>query len=509
MPEYSTSSLGYAQPAPPPPGEMPPGGGRYAVPHQFSFSSIFNNGQELYRYYFDEAVRHSRENALAMRRDCVIYHAVRARQMPTAELAWHLDPEDETDPAQVECAQGLTKILERMPRWVDFNRILLEAIWYGRYAAQVVYRWDYSGGSKKLIPVDHLPVNGDKIRFKWGGQAGLYVHPMFPGTMDQSDLGMVHWLTPDERQQFVIHRHEPDDADIYEGEFAGQVNGVGLRSRLYWFWWLKTNVYALMMNYLERFANGLTIVNFEAGNPEAKAWADDVATAPFSRLAVTVPSYADRPDVNKVTRLEVGTATPALLQDLITDYFDKELRRAILGQDLTSDTAPTGLGSGVAEAHTETLSRIVKYDALNLQDTIQTDLVNVLARWNYPGVTPPRFKFEVDDPNAADVLGYAQILYQLGYEIDLDHLAKIARLPKAKPGASTASVVSPMQAAAVGQPGPAGVPQAGAGGPDPNAQAVPAASQAMQGPPQGGQAAPVAMRRRKLARRKVFLATSR
>lgn len=478
---YTPESFGFTPPPPPEPGELPPGQGRWAVPHQFAFSSIFMAGHELYRSYFDQALRHSRVNALAMRNDIVIDHALFARKSPTAQLAWHIDPIDETNPAEVEAASGTTRTLEEFPRWQQFVMVLLDALWYGRMGSQMIWRWDYSGGSKKLKVVDHVPVNGDKFRFHWSGQIGMYVHAMYPGDKEASDIGMYHNLTPDERQQLVCHRVEPEDADWTEGEFAGQIHGVGLRSKIYWFWWLKTNIYALMVNYLERFANGLTLISFDASNKEAKKWADSVAQNPWSRLAVTIPNLGlggpQGQSLNKVERLEVGTAPPSLMLSLVTDYFDKEIRRRILGQDLSSDTAPTGLGSGVAAAHMETLDRIIKYDAVNLQDTIQADLVNVYYRWNYPGVRPGRFKFDVDDPNTEEVYNYMAQLFEWGDEIDLDYAKKIAKIPKPKPGAATASKIAPMQPVAVGQPGPEGVPTAGQPGP------VPADGQPMNGQP--------------------------
>jgi hypothetical protein len=235
---------------------------------------------------------------------------------------------------------------------------------------------------------------------------------------------------------------------------------VGVRGRLYWFWWLKQQVFGLLMNYLERFSNGVTVFYYNAHNPEAQAAAAAAAQQQFSNTALLYPRWvSENPDTNKIERLEVGTASPALLQSLVETYFDDVMTRAILGQTLSSSAQATGLGSGVAELHGETLDEIIKYDAVNLEETLQRDLVNVLYRYNAPGVRPGKFKFSVDTPNAEAVLGYAGQLYQMGMALDEDQLYDVSQLTKPKPGGGIVSQIGQMAPAAVQIPAQ-GVPTA-------------------------------------------------
>ena len=504
--DYSPQVLGFPPPPPPGPTDYPPAEGAYAVPHPWVFASVYNQGTEVYRWTHDEALRHSVQNMLAMRRDPVIMAALESRQRPTALLSWHVEPEDETHSDEAEAAAACTKLIERIrdPAWWRVN--LLEALWYGRAACQMRYAWEFPRGEKRLTPGDWLPVNGDKVRFKWDGTAGITVHAQYPGKKEVTDFNFVHYLTPSERQQFVVHKHKPEDADWREGEFADQIHGVGIRSRLYWWWWLKQQFLGLLSNYMQRFANGLTVITFDAHNKDASAWAEQAARTPWSVAAFKIPQWdSTKPNVNSVQRIEVGTTTPQLLQVLITDYFDSKIKEYILGQNLTSETAPTGLGSGVAEAHEATLETIIKFDAGALESTIQYDLVNMLYRWNWKGIRPGKFSFEIDNPDAQEVMENAQIAYQLGMALDEEQIREVTKLAKPKPGKPVLSPVQAMQPAAVTAPGPDAMPQVPPVGPG-----MPSANGAPPGAAMAGQPTeqPLAFTRnrvllRQLTRRKI------
>lgn len=467
-PGYSASELGYPKPPAPPPGNYPPGGGHWAVPNVLSFPSLVTTASRSYLYSFDEALANSPTNALAMENDVVLQGALKTRKRPTSQLSWHIDPIDDTDPAEIEASAIITKIVEAFPKWTQFLFYMGEAIWYGKYGSQLIYEWndDLIPGRKSLAVRQHRPVNGDKLRFKWDDTPGILVYGGYPGTWEATDWGMAHFLTPFEREQFVIHQYEPKDVDWTQPRKAGAIEGVGVRGQIYWFWWLKTQVFALLMNYLERFSNGMTIFRYPAHDPAAQQAAAYAAQQQFSQTALLYPRWnSERPDNNDIERMEVGTASPALLQALVTDYFDMVMTRFIRGESpyLGPDGGARG-GGDMATLAAEGLDETVKYDAVLLQETIQKDLVNVLYKYNCPGVRPGKFSFEVDTPNAAEVLGYAKTLYEMGVGLSEDQLFEISQLQKPKPGDAIVSQMGPMQPAAVGG-APQGVPVAGQAGP--------------------------------------------
>lgn len=443
---------------------LPPGDGAYSVPHFLTFNAIVRSVARAHLHTFDEAVKNSRQHALAMRNDPVLTGALHLRQRPVAQLSWHLTPQDETDPVEQEAARINTMVIEQIPRFQKMKMNLLDALWYGRAAVEIAYEWRMWKGRQILFIRDHIPINGDKIRFRWDGVPGILVYPGYPGDKTPTDFGYAHFLTPEERNQYIIHEHEPDDSDWTQPEMSGAIHGVGIRGRLYWFWWLKQQTFGLLMNYLKRFANGMTIFYYNASDPKAKEEAIAAAKQQFSATALIYPRWnSERPDTNKVERLEVGTASPSLLDRLVSNYFDDIMVRYILGQTLSHSTASTGLGSGVAKLHGATLDSIIKYDAVDLAETLQKDLVEVLYEYNSPGIPPAKFEFEIDSPNSEQLMQYAQILYEWGVPLDEEQAYRIAQWSKPKPGHGIITKLGSMQPAGLGSV--PGVPVAGSPGP--------------------------------------------
>lgn len=488
---FTPAEMGYPSPSPSPPGGLPPGGGRYTTPNFLSFSALVRSAAKAFLYSSDEALRNSVKNAIAMRRDPVLMGALRRRQRPTAQLTWTITPDDETDPAEAEAAKMMTYIVERIPKFQKMKMQLLEAVWFGKYAVEIAYEWRDYKGEQKLFVRDFTPINGDKIRHRWDGTPGFLVFAGYPGTKEATDNGLAHFLTPDERLQYIIHEHEPDDSDWTEPEMAGAVHGVGVRGRLYWFWWLKQQVFAQLMNYIHRFANGLTIFYYMASDPQAKQEAEDAARKQWNNTALLYPRWnSENPDVNKVERLEVGTANSNLLWNLVSEYFDPIMERYIEGQTLSSQAEPTGLGAATAEAHGETLDEIVKYDAVDLSETLQTDLVNVLYSYNAPGVKPGKFTFDVESPNSEALMEYGQMLFEWGVPLDEDQAYEISQWRKPKPGSGVVTQLGAMQPAAVGGV-PQGVPVSGQAGPQPLGQQPVPSGQVPNGQPMPQQAGAV------------------
>lgn len=460
---------------------MPVGGGRLVIPHQATFSQITNLLARTYRWTFDEALKSSSVNALAIRRDPVIMDALRARQIPVAQLSWHLEAQDDTDPAQVEAVKGITADIEAIPNFQQYRMHLQEAVWYGRYGVQGAFAWDFSTGKRRMRCRLYRPINGDKLVFRFSGQIGVLIHSTFKDDNTSiTDRGRAHFFTPEEREQVVVHKHEPEDADFWEGDMAGAIFGVGIRSRIYWLWWLRSQVTAFLMDYLERVgAGGFTVYYYEAGSTTSLEEVKAAAEEQHRNNTILFPRYRDGSTGGPgVERVEASQAGASLLSTLITEYFDNIIRRFILGQTLSSEAEATGMGSGVADLQADTLSKIIKYDAVNLQETLTQDLVAVLCKYNHPGTPCPRFVFDVDKPNAAETLEAAKNFYEMGGQVDEDELRSILGLSKPQPGHNVLAKLPSMAPAGVGAL-PTGVPMSGTPGPDQGA---------VQGaaPPQGG-----------------------
>jgi hypothetical protein len=459
-------------------GTLPPNAGTLPVPHHVEFVGLVNQFARAYRWTFDEALKHSRQNAVAMRNDVVLMEALRERQTMTAQLGWHLEARDETDPAQMGAVRKLEKVIRLTPDWQGFLMQLLEAVWFGRYGVQCVYRWDqYEPDLLRMGAWS--PVNGDSLVARWGPDWGIRVNAQFEGRSEYGGdgLGSVHWLTPAEREVIVVHQHEREAADYFDINGAGAVKGVGLRGRLYWFWWLKSQFLAQWADYIERFANGVWIGYYDQSNPQAKTSLEDAVAGYKANRLLTFPRTMDGRTAYGLEIREVGAASSSILRDSI-NYFDSAMRRLILGLAM-ADGMEVGVGGDGADLITSKVSRTVKYDANNLAETLTREWIPLLAKYNCPGVPPPRFHFDTDHPNAANLIQYATQIAQLGGGVDLAQLQNAAGLARPSPGDPTLSKLQPMTAVGVGAV-PEGVPSMGTPGPEPAADTTSADPTATQ-----------------------------
>lgn len=474
---------------------MPPGDGGLILPHFETFGQIVNYASRTYRYTHDEAIRASWTNMLAMRRDPVLMDALRSRQIPTAQLPWHLEAEDDKDTRQAAAVEDLTHIIEQTPRFQQLKMHLLEALWFGRYGTQMAYSWRFRDGKRFLAPRDFKPINGDKLVFRFSGEPGILVHMLYPGEWAQTDRGRAHFFTPQEREQLVIHKYEPEDADFLEPQLAGGVEGVGIRGRLYWFWYLRSQVLSFLMDYLERVgAGGFTLYYFEAGSQSSLNEVQQAVQNQWRNNAILFPRYRDGSTGGPgIERIEPSTAGANLLQTLVTSYFDNVMRRFILGQNLTTEAASTGLGSGLADLHGETFARYIKYDAVALADTLTSDFVSILQKYSpYHDLPPLRFVFDVDKPNAVETLTAAKSFYDMGGSVDADQLRSVIGLEKPTEGATILAQMGAMSPASAGAI-PQGVPMEGQPGPMAQAGGMMPGGSPQESPSQGG--GPVMMQR--------------
>jgi hypothetical protein len=439
---------------------FPPGGGKALVPHFVSFSAIVNHFTRVYRNTFDEAQKFSRQYSVAMRNEPVIMDPLRSLQIPASMVSSHLDADDPEDPFQDINCQGLERIYKRTPRFQQFKRCLLEGCFYGRYGVQQMFKWDYTYGQKNLVCRKWYPVNGDKLIFRYNDQVGILVHSTWNlRNTAITDRGRAYFLTPEEREALIVHEFEPEDSDFFDGEMAGAIHGVGFRGRLFWVYWLRQQVLAWVMEYLERVgAGGLTIYYYEAGNPQSLAEVKAAAEAQLNNNCLLFPRYRDNKGLGPgIDRLDPSNSGVQLIINLVNEYFDLIITHYIMGQTLSSQAGATGLGSGVAELHGDTKGERIKYICGDLDDTLTEQWIAVLNKYNCPGNPCPRYVSEVDKPNVAEYMdGVAQYV-GLGGEVDAEATRSMLALPPPRPGRPILGMPQPMM-------GPDGQPMEDDGG---------------------------------------------
>jgi hypothetical protein len=291
----------------------------------------------------------------------------------------------------------------------------------------------------------------------------------FEGETEVSDRGAVHFLNDREREAFIMHEFQREDADYYEGDLAGAIHGVGIRGKIFPYWFLRQNVIQWMFTLLERIgAGGLTVYFYDPNNPTSLEEVKRAAESQHLNNTILFPRPTAAANGGAgIQRIEPSNSGTSLLQILLS-YYDNVLRRYILGQNLTSEAVATGLGSGVAELHQGTFSRVVKLDAQLLADSLTTDFIGVLQKYSPWSHLPPlRWQYEIDKPNASDLLDAARAFYEMGGSLDEEDVRTFLGLAKPEQGHSILSKAGPMNPAGL-EGMPEGVPSIGPAGPDPS-----------------------------------------
>lgn len=422
---------------------MPPNFGEDLAPHVITFQGIVSSVARVYRPS-DEAIKDSFENARFMRNDCSIMECLEQRKRSTALLDWRLEPQDEGDETQKWLCGKLTPLIAQIPRFMQYREALLEALWYGKYAVQHRFRWKRVCGRDRLVIDKWLPVLGDKLVFRYDDgtqtfdpdQVGIRVGAGFTtgssvakrwsvdriNKVEPTDYGLAYMLDAWERDLLAIHKHQIEDGEYEEPQNAGRIHGIGIRSRIYWTWYQKQESMAWLMEFLERSAFGIEIWYYPWGNDQAKQRTREAAQERIGegRNIILVPRpLGEESMAYGVERIEPGMQGADVLKDILANYFGHQIKRYILGQVLTTEAESTGLGSNLASIHLDTYLQIVKYDAINLQETLTTDLVDPLKKLNFPKFadTPIKFVIDTESPDVEGKLAAWRQAFEMGCKL--------------------------------------------------------------------------------------------
>lgn len=451
----------------------PPLMGKWGVENWMTYAAIAQFSSRTYRWLFDACLQDNQQNSNAMRLDPVIWSALRKRQRPVCQLEWQIEPVDENNEREVQAADRQTRIIQKIPDFQQMRRVLLEAQFYGRYGVNLLPKWeyDYPSGQTVIHVSDWQPVHGDKILFTFGGDPAISVSSaMYQGKVVSTDRGAAHLLTENEKEWFLWHEFEREDADFWDSNSALMVHGVGFRHRLYYFWWLRNNLTQILFDFLQKVGTGITIFFFEQGNQESYDAVLEAAQNQVGNNAYLFPRAKDGtsayagPGIERIEISMTGAEMFRTIFEMLNDY----MTDAILGEIGTTQEMNAGLGSGVADQHGMTADDRVKYDAVDLERPMQR-LVNALYRWNDPGIPPGRFQHLCDKRNPGEFMEALGVALDAGLDVSESQVRDVLGLPAPKPGEGILSKLQSMQASAMDQQQliPEGTPIAGNSGPNP------------------------------------------
>ena len=334
----------------------------------------------------DEAYRADRQAQEQMMHDPVVMGPLQKRLLATAKLEYEVVPEDVDDPYQVEVAAEIEKIVRDIPRWQELVRNLGFAVLRGTAAVEL--NWVMDEMNRNWAIDGHRPYHGDKITFDIYGNPRILTRQYQTGGRE---------LDASEKDRLMIHVHDREDGEFYQGAQAGYVfKGRGLRDIIWPYWFIQRNALKLWTMLLDKYANGWVIGKYPLGNASAKAAIESVLQNLLSgsNVSVPVPQGADQKDVYGIEVLKMeGTGEAAnMFMDFVENYCGKHIRIVIEGQQQAQQEGGDGLGSERANKLADMFTMYRDYDAGLIEDTLTESLVGRIQWFNY-GQLPFKCKF--------------------------------------------------------------------------------------------------------------------
>lgn len=367
---------------------------------------------EMQRAFYASVAKMLRNPSLAYRKDKVLMKQMRSDpdcmaplqqlQVSIAGLEWQVKPASSDDAFQEEIADRVSEVLSRLPRWADLCRHLLEAVWFGSSAANLIY----TKRNGRVLVSDWLPFHPDTLVTNIDGKPGIRVGPKYYADMDgtggetqQGFDSRVHLLTDLEMRAVVWHRYMvqgPDFDDPYETAYAYM--GRGVRDVVWWYWNLKQAVLQNWATYAERYAQGIRVGYYPMANKEGKEQMEEILRNLVGDVSAVVPRATPGQKDYEIEILEPGAARAQVFADL-TEWLAKNIKELIVGQSATSEAVSSGIGSNIGTQHQKTFTRQMKFVAEGLSETINASLVREIVDMNFgPQEEYPRFSFSVESP---------------------------------------------------------------------------------------------------------------
>jgi len=405
---------------------------------------------EMQRSFYTSVNKVLRQGSLAFRKDRTLQRQMRfdpdimgpllSLQLGVACSDWTITPQADKmkDPEAIQKAAIIEKLVRGIPRITDFIRHLLDALWYGRSAVNIVY-----GRSEDMIYIrDWLPIHGDSVVSTELNQIGLKVGPRYytqfsggvdPDT-DKINGTIIGWdsrvLPLDERQRatIVLHTYQAQGVDFddpYEAENA--YLGRGMRDLCWYYWSMKQAALQNWATYIERYSMGIRIGTYPIGNDQAKTEMETVMQNMLGDVSALMPrdpnATGDQPFDIKILEPNAGNAETFAR---MVEYLVGNIKEVILGQTGTSEAISTGMGSSVADEHAKTLNRQMQYVANGLAETMNREVIQPLYLHNFGHEgTIPQFTFSISKPNPEEYMKAVESFTKLGGRISEREARKV------------------------------------------------------------------------------------
>jgi phage gp29-like protein len=310
-------------------------------------------------------------------KDLCVGLSLEVRKMLVLAREWQVVGADEEDPLALQMQEEASAFLNDIPQFSFVLEELCDAPAYGYVVMEIMWRNDGNRvGVDKIIgrPQELFDFRQDLLDPPLG-DLRFCPNMVSPGQQ-----------VPQEK--FLVSTSKPRHGDR---------RGLPLLRRLYWPSWFKRQGLTLDLKFLEKPV-GTIAVMYDANNDDQQQKALAIAEALASEIAVAVPNSV------KLIESLLGQTRQRDGKDyqLIIDYLDSEMTRAILGQTLATRGSEQQRGTqALGNVHQDMLYEIVRRDANQVSVVIDEQLLGPWLRWTYGDIAldrsyRPHFKIDVE-----------------------------------------------------------------------------------------------------------------
>ncbi len=483
--------------------ELETQGGRYgpesgmAIPHVLSINPIVGTVYGTYWHSkYDEAMLDSPQNAAAMRNDPFIRRLMDERKYAVCSLNSSIEVDNERDPWQKAMKDGLTQMWKGIPNDIDLHWYLLEAMWYGRYGAEFSWHWKTMdlpalpsvggispglpailgtpGGRQKMRTLAmkwHIPYEGDKIGYDYTGCPYLLVSTQASVSLKEQggDVGIIPDIhaksmeygyttaggkalflrTPSWRQRFAIHTGEVLDSPFMDAEKGDQIHGIGIRSVIYWYWWLRDEFLSNVADWCARTGLGVRLWYYDSGNPSSEAAIDRAARDQSDKVNIKIPRTPGQDPAEGVEFVDTtGSGADLLLR--IVQHIEEHIELYVVGQSMSRGSQEGGSGfgdRGRTDFARNTKLQITKREARKYGNTCTNDILDVMKKWSYPKELwdiPVRVVFNCEIPEPKDFMDGVSAFVDMGGTVNENQVRSVLGLSDVHEGDKVLGGVKPL-----------------------------------------------------------------
>jgi phage gp29-like protein len=270
-------------------------------------------------------------------------------------------PYDRQNAADVAAADAVRAMVSDCRSWFDANAHLLDSVLWPVSVVEKVYAPSGSGYAiRELVPVPH------------------YLQDYSSGVLRIYDVDPTGLILP------TSHDADPARYIMHRGHLLSTPDNWGGPMRSILFWWL---LGAMSREWWARFLD-----RFGAPFPVGKYDANDAASRSVLQKAFSLAVRVGGLVVTKDTEVELQQVAASQTGEAYERFLticQREKSKLVLGQTLSAEAQPTGLGSGVSDQQEAVRQDIRQFDALRLGATLRNLLVSqFLAINGFPGRPP-------------------------------------------------------------------------------------------------------------------------